>query len=123
MDTPHYLLFGRSGEAFLVHLISAPPDFQQVLKVEFVQDANAPDIAPEQLDAALAQGLFLSLPERTNTEGERLRPGETLACSAGPGTELPLTAAGLRIVEEIYCEAGELSELVISQVNALRPCS
>ena len=122
LERPEYLLFGRSDEVFLTHLISAPPDFQQVLKVEFTGEGNTQDILPGQLDSLLAEGLVLALADRENTVAERVRPEELLVCSVDTDTRLPLATASLRIVEEIYCEEGELSELVMASFNDPRRC-
>jgi hypothetical protein len=121
LERPAYLLFGRSDEAFLTHLASAPPDFQQVLRVEFTGD-DMPDILPDQLDALLAEGLFLELTDRDNAVAARLRPDETLLCSADAAAGLPIGSAGVRVVEEIYCEEGELSDLVTDAFNDARRC-
>jgi hypothetical protein len=117
-EAPHYLLFGRSNEAHLTHLISAPPDFQQILKVE----VTAGDGLPEQLDELLAEGLYLSLPDRDNTEDRRLRTGETIDCGVDAETSLAFPSVELRVAEESYCEAGELSSLVTGPFNVPAAC-
>ena len=122
LGAPSYLLFGRSDEVFLTHLISAPPDFQQILKVAFTGEGNTQDILPVQLDDLLARGLFLALPDRGNTVDDRLRPGDVLACSVNTDTRLPLASAGIRIIDEVYCEEGELSSLVMGPFNDPAAC-
>jgi hypothetical protein len=66
-DDLTYLLFGRGGELFLAHVISQPPDFDQILAVELV--GSPPD--EEEVKA----GIRVVLLGRANTAKERLRDG------------------------------------------------
>ena len=122
LDRSEYLLFGRSDEMFLSHLLCSP-GFSEVLEVEFTGDGNTGDLLPTQLDAVLAEGLYLTLPGRQNAVAERLRPEETLLCNVNINTRLPLATAGIHVVNEVYCEDGELSALVLNEFNAASRCA
>ena len=89
-----YLLFGRGSDWFLAHMLSGPPDFDQILSVE-VDAADPPDGVPAQ---------YLTLPGRVNGVADRLRPGDVLSCAGGD--------IEVRIVGEPYCEVGELTHTV-----------
>jgi hypothetical protein len=93
-----YLLFGGNGEHFLAHIITGPPDFDQVLTVQ------TPDLEiPVEL---LRQGLLLTVPGRENSIADRLHGGETVTVAV-TGVEL---ARDIPIVvgTELYFEEGEL---------------
>ena len=93
-----YVLFGRGGDLFLAHMLSGPPDFDQILEVSLDQ-ASLP------ADAARG-GLFVTLTGRGNAVGERLRAGEAISCT-GNGRTLRL-----RVEAEPYCEVGEFTHVV-----------
>lgn len=93
-----YLLFGGNGEYFLAHLITGPPDFDQVLNVRDA-DLGIPD-------DAVRQGFVLTVPRRANSITSRLRGGEDVTVVMQDGDQshaLPLTLG-----DEIYFEEGEL---------------
>jgi hypothetical protein len=93
-----YLLFGGDGEHFLAHIITGPPDFDQVLTVQ-VADLDIPA-------ETLRQGMPLTVHDRENSIADRLRGGETVAFAA---TSLePARDISLVIGDEIYFEEGEL---------------
>ena len=99
-DDLTYLLFGRSDELFLAHVISEPPDFDQILSVR---------LAGAQPDADdLNAGIKVVLPGRPNTATERLRDGMALTARChvtGAHQFLSLEIADIR---ELYFEEGEL---------------
>jgi hypothetical protein len=64
-----YMLVGSRSAAYLVHAISGPPDFDQVLKVSMKEGAPG--------DAELAKGVLVSIPARANAGEARLKPGES----------------------------------------------
>jgi hypothetical protein len=122
LDTQHYLLFGRDGDVFLSHLLAAPPDFDQILSVEF----EAKDVPNESLgqliETLLAQGLYLHLSDRENTVATRVHAGESFTCSLETGTRaMPITVE-LRVAEEHHCEAGEFTKLVMDRFNPPEHC-
>jgi hypothetical protein len=99
-DELTYLLFGRGEEAFLAHVISRPPDFDQILSVELGD-------TPLDEDATKA-GIEVVVPGRANTAEERLRDGRAATAHgqvAGGHQPLPLEIAD---VHELYFEEGEL---------------
>lgn len=95
-----YLLFGKGGELFLVHLIVAPPDFDQVLSVKVT--------GHEFTDEELAKGVVVAFSGTANTPAGRLKanqkaPGEMVAGST-PGTgKVQIEVSG-----ELFFEEGEL---------------
>jgi hypothetical protein len=60
-----YLLFGKGAELFLAHLITRPPDFDQILPVK-VSDHKF-------TDAELGQGVPIAFPDKTNSVSGRIR--------------------------------------------------
>jgi hypothetical protein len=123
LGAQNYVLFGRGGEAFAAHLLSAPPDFDQVLAVEVAVADSGDATSAAALGEALAGGFYMRLPERQNDEASRLAPGGELACSLRlPEATAPI-AVTVRTGDEIYCEAGEFSALVIGAFNTPRRCA
>jgi hypothetical protein len=122
LEEQNYLLFGRSADVFLSHMLSAPPDFDQILLVKLDMQDVPTDTIARLVEQLLAQGLYLWLPGRENSTATRLRSGDTLTCSLETGTRaLPVTVV-LRVMEESYCEEGEFVRLVMDRFNDPRPC-
>ncbi|MCM1565349.1 MAG: hypothetical protein NC238_05270 [Dehalobacter sp.] len=103
-----YLLFGRGKEIFMAHIITKPPDFDQVLAVDRVLalDAVNPVLSDEELSD---KGIRVFLPRRENNLTMRLKEGETVQ---GERFRLDPSEAKLEINigKEIYFEENELSE-------------
>lgn len=93
-----YAAFGSSDGLFLAHMLSAPPDFDQVIKVEV-------DSMPAEVD--MTTGFSLSFAARSNKVEDRLEVGEEVSCATEGGD-----AISLRVVAEPYCEVGELAHVV-----------
>jgi len=92
-----YILFGSGEQRYMAHLLSAPPDFDQLLEVHIdgtVESATGP--------------IFVTLAPRSNKVEERLAVGEVIRCSGGEH------ALRFEVAAEVYCEAGEL-ELVVGE--------
>ena len=87
-----YILFGLPDEAFLVHRISAPPDFDQVLAVTAPADVSAD---------ALAHGVVVTFPDA--------RPDEALLAQRTYRALVDGVAHELAVGAEIYLEHGELA--------------
>jgi hypothetical protein len=103
-DELRYMIVESEQEAFLVHGLSSPPDFDQVLKVTLTPEMTGPS------EVSLDRGM-LRLIGADNVEGGRLTMGDTLTCSVHDGTRrLPFDVA-VTIDRETYCEAGELSDV------------
>jgi hypothetical protein len=95
-----YLLFGRGQELFLAHLISAPPDFDQLIQVR---------VDTELDDGDLARGLRVTVPDRADEARERIRPnGGPLAAVLRPGDQD--IKIGVDPGQEFYLEENELAE-------------
>jgi hypothetical protein len=86
-----YILVGSGEERYMAHLLSAPPDFDQLLKVRVdgtVGEATGP--------------IYVTLGPRSNKVDDRLGVGEAVRCSGGD------QALRFKVQAEVYCEAGEL---------------
>jgi len=98
-----YLLFGKGQELFLAHVITQPPDFDQVLSVQ---------VGNHQFtDEDLLQGVRVVFPGRANTISSKIEEGEQLLGKArivgqdAPGSiDLPV---GVGI--ELYFETEDLA--------------
>ena len=101
-DELAYILFGRGEERYMAHLLSTPPDFDQLLKVRV---DGTTDVA--------SGPLYVTLAPRPNRIEDRLAAGEVVRCS-GSGQMLRLA-----IEREIFCEAGELE--VVDGEGPFRP--
>jgi hypothetical protein len=65
-----YLLFGKGQELFLAHVITQPPDFDQVLSVQVGNHQFS--------DEDLLQGVRVLFPGRANTISNKIKEGEQL---------------------------------------------
>jgi hypothetical protein len=99
-DDLTYLLFGRGGELFLAHVISKPPDFDQILSVELA--GAHPD--EDEMDA----GIEVVLPGRPNTATERLRNGTATTARGHVTGAHQFLSLEIADVHELYFEEGEL---------------
>ncbi len=96
-----YLLFGKGHELFLAHLITKPPDFDQVLSVRVVDH--------EFTDEELRRGVPIVFPEKANSMSERIREGERVAAEAQLAGAAPETVEiQVEADTEFYFEEGEL---------------
>lgn len=66
-DDLSYKLFGRGDELFLAHLLSRPPDFDQIVSVQLVGLHPAEDELQRRIDVVF--------PGRANTLQQRIRMG------------------------------------------------
>lgn len=73
-DHLEYLLFGRGNELFLAHLITGPPDFDQLISAR-IQDLDF-------TDDHLGHGVAITLTDRPNTPDGRIREGEQVSANA-----------------------------------------
>lgn len=94
----HYLLFGKGEECFLAHLITRPPEFDQVVSARLVGEGLSDD--------ELRQGPTLFFPRRANDATNRLQPGEQVSAEVAGGSR----SLALEIGTELYFEEGELGE-------------
>lgn len=99
-----YLCFGDGDAAYLAHVITTPPDFDQVLHVDV---ASLSDMSEDDLRG----GLMLTVPDRANNVDVRLRPGDTFS---GPVAAAGSTASGtieLTVNHEYYLETGDVAAI------------
>jgi len=99
-----YLLFGKGQELFLAHLISQPPDFDQVLSIQ-LGTASA-----QVTDDDLLRGVRATFLGRPNTPHRRIKPGEKLAAQGHVTGAHQFLDLQLEVLAEIYVEEGELSK-------------
>ena len=99
-----YLLFGKGQELFLAHVITQPPDFDQVLAVQ---------VGNHQFtDEDLRQGVRVVFAGRANTIANKIKEGEQLLGKAQlvgqdpPGSVDLTLAAGI----ELYFETEDLAD-------------
>jgi hypothetical protein len=95
-----YLVFGKGDELFLAHLITRPPDFDQILSVKVSGHAFT--------DAELGQGVRITIPESTNSAPHRIKERQEVAgeipAAVGSAAKTLKLQAGI----EFYFEEGEL---------------
>jgi hypothetical protein len=98
--TLEYLLFGKSSELFLAHLITKPNDFDQIISIKTIDQSFS--------DEELREGRRIVFSNRGNTAKERLKEkaSDTGALQV-PGAA-PRTVR-VEVVREFYFEEGELS--------------
>jgi hypothetical protein len=99
-----YLLFGKGQELFLAHLITRPPDFDQILSVK---------VAGHQFtEEELRQGVQVTFPGRENSPEARIMEEEVVSGRVEvAGEDSPQTLEiELEAGVEFYFEAGELAE-------------
>ena len=87
-----YLLFGSREEAFLAHLVTGPPDFDQILAVDVPSDVG---------DAELHAGVKLT----SGLPGRPLPPSGAIAVTFDDGR-----TTSLKVRNQIYLETGDLAE-------------
>ena len=94
-----YILFGKGTELYLAHVIAAPPDFDQILRVRVNRAFT---------DEELNRGVRVTILDRENTAAARIRETEKVSgqghvTGAHQFLELKITAN-----VEHYFEEGEL---------------
>jgi hypothetical protein len=95
-----YLLFGQGQELFLAHVITAPPDFDQLLAVK-VTDHEFPN-------EELAKGVPVAFPGTTNAPASRLREKQRVAGEMKVDNAPTPKTIQIEINREFYFEEGEL---------------
>jgi hypothetical protein len=101
LPTLTYFLAGEDTEFFLVHLLSAVPDFDQILSVT-VSGGLPPT-------AELQRGLTVEVPGRTNKSANRLQPKETVPVQGRVAGAPQALTLKVDVKAELYFEEGELS--------------
>jgi hypothetical protein len=96
-----YLLFGKAPDLFLAHVITRPPDFDQILGVTIKGAALSPD--------DLQRGIRVRIPGRANTPHDRIKARERFVGQALlPGAPAGPLELQLEAGTEFYFEEGEL---------------
>lgn len=90
----HYVVFGGS---LLAHTLTAPPDFDQILRVKIESQSELP-----------ADGLYLTVGDRSNKVEDRLVAGESVSCSH---TDAEASEVTISVENELYCEVGEVGQI------------
>jgi len=98
-----YLLFGRAPELFLAHVITRPPDFDQILAATVIGRAPSVFTADD-----LSRGIRVSIPGRANTVHTRIKAGERVTGQAQPTGAQAAQTLELEAGTEFYFEEGEL---------------
>lgn len=90
----HYVVFGGS---LLAHTLTAPPDFDQIVRVKIESQSDLP-----------ADGLYLTIGDRSNKVEDRLVPGQRISCSH---TDAEAPDVTISVENELYCEVGEVGQI------------
>ena len=73
-DHLEYLLFGKGNEIFLAHLITGPPDFDQIVSVKVTGHEFAAD--------ELRRGVRVHVPGANASSAQRVKPGKAVSANA-----------------------------------------
>jgi hypothetical protein len=96
-----YLLFGKGSELFLAHLITKPPDFDQIVMVKVADHS----VTEQELN----RGIIVVFPGRDNTAAQRIKEKEqALGQFQVAGIPQSLQSA-VQAGTEFYFEEGELA--------------
>lgn len=96
-----YFIFGKDQDLFLAHLITRPPDFDQVMSISQTDRKFT--------DEELSKGAPVIFPGKRNTPGQRIKPAQQVigqVKEAGGGAAKMIK---LRPGVQFYFEAGELA--------------
>lgn len=78
-----YMLVGTKDNAYLVHKVTRPPDFDQILKVKVDGSGFT--------DAQLAAGVSVTIPSKKNIVADRLKLGPVSVVVSGSTKPMKLT--------------------------------
>jgi hypothetical protein len=99
-DTLEYLLFGTSDEIFLAHLITRPPDFDQIVSAKVTGHQFTAD--------QLRRGIRVQLGGNARSSAERFQPGKVVSATAEvSGKKMTLN---VEAKAELYFMERELAE-------------
>ena len=85
-----YVLFGSQNEAYLAHVLSAPPNPGEEVR-DFDQIVSA-DLAKSLDDSSF--GKVFSIPTLKNVAASRLKNGDKVSLRGPQGDSLPLSISG-----------------------------
>jgi hypothetical protein len=95
-----YFLFGKNQELFLAHLITKPPDFDQIVPVARIDQPFT--------DEALGQGVPITFPGTVNKPAKRIKASSQVIGQVKKADGSPAQVK-LQTKAELYFEAGELA--------------
>src|SRR5262245_30824800 len=95
-----YLLFGKGQELFMAHLITAPPDFDQILAVKVT--------GHQFTNEELAKGVPVVFPGTTNAATSRLKEKQRVAGEMKVDNVPAPKKIQIEVNREFYFEEGEL---------------
>src|SRR5262249_38673881 len=95
-----YLLFGKGQELFLAHLITAPPDFDQILAVKVIDHKFT--------NEELTKGILVVFPGTTNAAASRLKEKQRVAGEMKIDNAPAPKKIQVEVNREFYFEEGEL---------------
>jgi hypothetical protein len=97
-----YVIFGKGQELFLVHVISCPPDFDQILGAKI--DGR------QFTDEELRHGVSVTFPGRANAEAQKIKEREQLSGQVQVAAEdgFKVKEVVVQAVTEFYFETDDL---------------
>lgn len=95
-----YLLFGKGQELFMAHVITAAPDFDQILTVKVTDHKFT--------NAELAKGVPVVFSGNTNAVASRLREKQRVAGEIKIDDAAAPKRIQVEVTREVYFEEGEL---------------
>jgi hypothetical protein len=99
-NTLEYLLFGTSEEIFVAHLITGPPDFDQIVSARVTGRQFTAD--------QLQRGVRIQLAGMARSVAERLKPGKAVKATAEVSGEK--VTVNVETEAELYFMERELAE-------------
>jgi hypothetical protein len=96
-----YFLFGKKQESFLAHLITRPPDFDQIVPVAKTDQSFT--------DEALGQSVSVTFPGTANAPPKRIKASPQVIGQVKKA-DGSLAQIKLQTKAEVYFEAGELAD-------------
>ena len=96
-----YFLFGRGDELFLAHLITKPPDFDQILSVKIT--------GHQFTDEELSRGVSVVFEDRNNTAAQRIKENEHAQAKSHVTGAHQFLELQVQAGAEDYFEEGELA--------------
>jgi hypothetical protein len=95
-----YLCFGKGQELFLAHVITTPPDFDQLLSITITDH--------QFTDEELAKGVAIVFPGTTNSAAERLHAAQQAVGEINTCNSPDVRKIHIDVESELYFEEGEL---------------
>lgn len=93
LENLEYIVFGKPGEIYLAHLVTLPPDFDHIVRINLDHDFS---------DGSLGRGLPLRIPGRRNDKRQRLATGEGQVPAALLDTDGAEKVVRVEVVDEVF---------------------